>query len=64
MTAKAAAGFTLRTHKGIERGGGLLPALGAALLAGLGAVWLVKLIVRATSALWHKIKELLIKKEQ
>ena len=35
MTAKAAAGFTLRTHKGIERGGGLLPALGAALLAGL-----------------------------
>ena len=32
MTAKAAAGFTLRTHKGIERGGGLLPALGAALL--------------------------------
>ena len=33
MTAKAAAGFTLRTHKGIERGGGLLPALGAALLA-------------------------------
>ena len=28
MTAKAAAGFTLRTHKGIERGGGLLPALG------------------------------------
>ena len=41
-----------------------LIALGAALLAGLGAVWLVKLIVRATSALWHKIKELLIKKEQ
>ena len=39
-------------------------ALGAALLAGLGAVWLVKLIARATSALWHKIKELLIKKEQ
>ena len=32
MTAKAAAGFTLRTHKGIKRGGGLLPALGAALL--------------------------------
>ena len=27
-------------------------------------IWLVKLIVRATSALWHKIKELLIKKEQ
>ena len=41
-----------------------LIALGAALLAGLGAVWLVKLIARATSALWHKIKELLIKKEQ
>ena len=32
MTARAAAGFTLRTHKGIERGGRLLPALGAALL--------------------------------
>ena len=32
MTAKAAAGFTLRTDKRIERGGGLLPALGAALL--------------------------------
>ena len=41
-----------------------LIALGAALLAGLGAVCLVKLIARATSALWHKIKELLIKKEQ
>ena len=40
MTAKAAAGFTLRTHKGIERGGGLLPALGAAQCADGGfASW-------------------------
>lgn len=41
-----------------------LIALGAALLVGLGAVWLIKLIARATSALWRKLKELLIKKEQ
>ena len=48
MTAKAAAGFTLRTHKGIERGGGLLSALGAALLlagiAGQVCTWLPSML--------------------
>lgn len=39
-------------------------AAGAALLAGLGAVELVKLIARATRTLWNKMKDLLIRKEQ
>ena len=53
MTAKAAAGFTLRTHKGIERGGGLLPALGAALLlAGIAG--------QVCSAMGMPVSELLL----
>lgn len=39
-------------------------AAGTALLAGLGAAELVKLIARTTRALWNKMKDLLIKREQ